>query len=172
MGRPKRLVAKEIRWIYDTVTTKNPLPFKLPFALWTRAQIRTVIAQHFLIKISLVSAGRLLAQLWLTCRRLLFRAYQQDISLVERWLKEEYPKIRLQTKREEVEIFFENESDVRSGFHSGTTWAPKEESPVVTVTGQRFSVYMMSAVSPRGEPRFMIVRGGWVQPCSSTFSSV
>ena len=88
-----------------------------------------------------------------------------------RWRKEEYPKIHLQTKREEAEIFFGTESGVRSDFHSGTTSAPKGESPVVRVTGQRFSVNMMYAVSPRGELRFMIVRGGWVPPYSSTFSS-
>ena len=75
MGRPKRLAAKRIRWNYDTVTTRNPLQFKLPFALWTRAQIQTLIAQRFAVKLSLVSVGRLLAQLGLTCQRPLFRAY-------------------------------------------------------------------------------------------------
>jgi hypothetical protein len=154
MRRSKRLAAKQIRWIYATVTTKNPLQFKLPFALWTRAQIRTLIAQRFSIKLSLVSAGSLLAKLGLTCQRPLFRAYQQDSSLVDGWLKKEHPKSRLQTKRGKAEIFFRDESGLRSDFHSGTTWAPKGETPVVRVTGQRFSLNMMSAVSPRGELRF------------------
>lgn len=160
MGRPKRLAAKQIRWIYDTVTTKNPLQFKLPFALWTRAQIRALIVQRYSVKLSLVSVGRLLAQLGLTCQRPLFRAYQQDRSLVERWLKEEFPKIRTRAKREKAEIFFEDESGVRSDFHSGTTWAPKGQTPVVRATGQRFSLNMISAISARGELRFMVVRGG------------
>ena len=160
MGRPKRLQGKEIRWIYHAVTMRNPLQFKLPFALWTRAQIRTLIAQRFSVKLSLVSVGRLLAQLGLTCQRPLFRAYQQDRSLVERWLKEEFPQIRARAKRENAEIFFEDESGVRSDFHSGTTWAPKGRTPVVRVTGQRFSLNMISAVSPRGALRFMVVRGG------------
>src|SRR5487761_1466678 len=54
MGRPKRLEAKQIRWIYNAVTMKDPLQFKLPFALWTRAQIRTLIAQRFSVRLSLV----------------------------------------------------------------------------------------------------------------------
>ena len=87
MGRPKRLDAKEIRWVYDTVTLKSPLQMKLPFALWTRAQIRSLIQRKFGVKLSSVSVGRLLAQLGLTCQKPLFRAYQQDASLVERWLK-------------------------------------------------------------------------------------
>src|SRR5208337_2104236 len=31
--------------------------------------------------------------------------------------------------------------------------------PVVRVTGQRFSLNMISAISPRGEVRFMVVKG-------------
>lgn len=160
MGRPKRLDAKKIRWVYDTVTLKNPLQMKLPFALWTRAQIRSLIQRKFGVKLSLVSVGRLLAQLGLSCQKPLFRAYQQDASLVARWLKEEYPKIQAEARREKAEIFCEDESGVRSDFHSGTTWAKKGETPVVRVTGPRFSLNMISAVSPRGELRFMVARGG------------
>ncbi len=48
------------------MTTKNPLQFKLTFALWTWAQIRAIIAQRFSVNLShlsLVSVGRLLARL-------------------------------------------------------------------------------------------------------------
>jgi hypothetical protein len=31
-GAPKKLDAKQIMWIYDTVAMKNPLQVKLPFA--------------------------------------------------------------------------------------------------------------------------------------------
>lgn len=159
-GRPKRLKGKQIRWIYETVTLKNPLQLKLPYALWTREQIRTLILRQFAVKLSVVSVGRLLAQLGLSCQKPLFRAYQQNQSLVEQWLKKEYPKIHAQAKREKAEIFFEDESGVRSDFHSGTTWAPKGKTPVVRVTGQRFSLNMISAVSAKGALRFMVVRGG------------
>jgi transposase len=108
----------------------------------------------------LTSIGRLLAQLGLTCQKPLFRAYQQNPSLVEQWLNKEYPRIRAMAKREGAEIFFEDESGVRSDFHSGTTWAPRGKTPVVRVTGQRFSLNMISAISPKGSLRFMVVRGG------------
>jgi transposase len=159
-GRPKRLAGSQIQWIYNTVTMKSPLQLKLPFALWTRSQIGTVIYRKYGIRLSLTSIGRLLAQLGLTCQKPLFRAYQQNPSLVEQWLKSEYPRIRATAKREGAEIFFEDESGVRSDFHSGTTWAPKGKTPVVRVTGQRFSLNMISAISPKGSLRFMVVRGG------------
>ena len=140
-GRPNRLSGRQIQWIYNTVTMKSPLQLKLPFALWTRSQIRVVIYRKFKIRLSLTSIGRLLAQLGLTCQKPLFRAYQQDASLVEQWLKSEYPRIRTMAKREAAEIFFEDESGVRSDFHSGTTWAPRGKTPVVRVTGQRTLVH-------------------------------
>jgi transposase len=159
-GRPKKLNGQQIRWLYRTVTSKNPLQLKLPFALWTRGQIQSLLVREYRVKLSLASIGRLLAQLGLSCQKPLFRAYQQNPALVQQWLNSEYPRIVRQAKREKAEIFFEDESGVRSDFHSGTTWAVKGETPVVRVTGQRFSLNMISAISPRGALRFMVVRGG------------
>ena len=96
MGRPKRLNGKQIRWLYNTITQKNPLQLQLPFALWTRPQMRTLITRKFGVTLSLASIGRLLAQLGLTCEKPLFRAYQQNPALVEAWLE---PNTRRSTLR-------------------------------------------------------------------------
>lgn len=155
-GRPKKLSASQMRWIYQTVTSKNPLQLKFPFALWTRSMVRTLLWKKYRIRLSLSSVGRLLSQLGLTCQKPLVKALQQNPSLVEQWIKQTYPKIRAQAKREGAEIFFEDESGVRSDFHSGTTWAIKGQTPVVRSTGQRFRFNMISAVSPKGALRFMV----------------
>lgn len=159
-GRARRLTGRDVRWIYRTVTGKNPLQLGFAFALWTRAMIRALILKHCGVRLSLTSVGRLLAQLGLSCQRPLWRAYQQDRSRVERWLEHEYPRIRALAKREKAEIFFEDESGVRSDFHAGSTWAVKGRTPIVRVTGQRFSLNMISAISARGALRFMVVKGG------------
>jgi len=158
-GRPPRLSGPQIKWIYNTVTLKNPLQLKFPYALWTRGMIKVLIRRKFGIRLSTNTVGRLLAKLGLSCQRPLYRAYQQNPGLVDTWLKQEYPKIKALAKKLTAEVFFEDEAGIRSDYHSGTTWAPKGQTPVVMSTGARFGLNMISAISPRGQLRFMVVEG-------------
>lgn len=155
-GRPHKLKGWQIRWIYQTVTLKDPLQLRFPFALWTRGIIRTLIWRKYRVRLSLASVGRLLAQLGLSCQRPLSKTFEQNPALSKQWVSREYPRIRAWAKREGAEIFFGDESGVRSDFHAGTTWAPRGKTPVVYQSGQRFSLNMISAITARGELRFMV----------------
>lgn len=158
-GRPPKLTAKMLAWIYETVTTKDPRQLRFPFALWTSIMVAELIWRQFGIRLSRASVCRLLGQLGLSPQRPLWRAFQKDSELVEKWVKEEYPKIRALAHSHGADIFFGDESGLRSDFHSGRTWALRGQTPIVSTTGARFGCNMISAISPRGAMRFMTVEG-------------
>ena len=157
-GRPKRLTGAQLKWIYNTVTTKNPMQLRFPFALWTRAMIRALIQRKYGVKLSVISVGRLLAQMGLSCQKPLSRAFEQDATLVKRWIERDFPKLRALAKKERAVVFFSDESGVRSDFHAGTTSGIRGKTPVVRHTGKRFHLNMLSAISAKGELRFMTSR--------------
>jgi len=102
----------------------------------------------------------LLAQLGLTCQKPLWRAYQQDGSRVEQWLKSEYPRIRALAKRKSGR-FTSKMSPGCARTSTAKHLGGRGQTPVVRVTGQRFSLNMISAISPRGALRFMVVKAAW-----------
>jgi len=158
-GRPPLLLPKQLRKLYLAIANEDPRQYKFPFALWTVTIIREVILKVFKVRMSEVSVWRTLKKLGLTPQRPLRRAYQQNPEAVKRFIKEEYPEIRNQAKRYGAMIYWGDEAAIRSDYHSGTTWAPKGKTPIVKTTGARFSVNMISAVSSRGELRFMVTEG-------------
>lgn len=159
LGRPLTLNGPQLRWIYKTITSKNPVQLQFPYALWTREMVRELIENKYGIKISAVSVGRLLKKLGLSCQKPLMRAFQQDPVVTQEWVDKVYPEIKKEAKKEKAEIFFGDEAGVRSDYHGGTTWGVKGQTPIIRTTGARFSLNMLSAVSAKGGMRFMTHKG-------------
>jgi transposase len=156
-GAPPKLDAKQMQRLARIVRTKDPLQMNFEFALWTLAIIRELIRREFSVALSEVSVGRMMKRLGFTPQRPLYRAWQQNAALVETWREKEFPAIAARAKHERAMIFFADESGIRSDYHSGTTWAPKGQTPIVKSTGRRYGMNMLSAVNALGHFRFMVV---------------
>lgn len=158
-GPASRLSPTQMSQLYAIITGCDPRQLQFDFGLWTRKIIRDLIRREFGVKFSEVQIGRLLKKLGLSAQRPLYRAYQRDPERVEEWKKVVYPKIRKLALEEGTSIFFEDEAGLRTDHHAGTTWSPVGQTPVVVKTGERKSISMVSAISPRGELRFRVQEG-------------
>lgn len=160
-GRPTTLTDREMLELRAIIIGVDPRQLSFGLALWTRGMVAELIWQRFKVKLSSVTVGRILKKLGMSPQRPLYRAYQQDPEKVEKWKKETYPEIRKKASERNAMIFFADEASVRTDFHSGTTWAPVGQTPVVEKTGKKDSIMMVSAISPRGELRFHIHEGSF-----------
>lgn len=157
-GEKRSLSAEQAAVIAELVRDRCPDQLKLPFYLWTRAAVAKLIEERFGIVISEKTAGRYLKEWGFTPQKPARRAYQQDPEAVERWLKEEYPAIQAEAKREGAQIQWLDQSGMRSDHTVGTSFSPRGKTPVVKVTGKRFGCSMISAITNQGKLAFMIYR--------------
>jgi transposase len=158
-GAAPKLNGKQMARLRQWIVGRDPRQLQFDYALWTRGIIRDLIEREFGVTYTLQGLGKLLSRLGLSPQRPLVRAYEQDPERVRRWKEEGYPAIRDEAARAGAAVFFADEAGVRTDYHSGTTWGEVGRTPIVKGTGNRKSVNMISAVSPRGKLYFKLLDG-------------
>jgi transposase len=134
------------RWILG----KDPRQHGFDFGLWTRRIVQQLILEKMKVELCLTSVGKLLARMNITPQKPLRRAYERDPQAVALWLAETYPQLKRRAKREGAMIFFLDEAGFQSDPPLGRTYGLKGCTPVVTTSGQRQSINVISAVNARG----------------------
>jgi transposase len=159
-GRPRSLTQRQEQQVFRWINGRDPRQYGLDFGLWTRSLVAHLIEQKFAIRLGLTAIGELLAKLGLTPQKPLQRAYQRDPEAIERWRREEYPRIAKQARRAGGEVYFWDESGFRADTVHGKTWGKKGQTPVVQRPGQRQSISAASAVNARGGFWHCTYKGG------------
>jgi len=154
-GRPRKFPERYADALRELIKS-DPRQLDFHDALWTREMIRELIASEFGVEVSVRSVSNILQRLGITVQRPRLKAYEQDPQAVKQWLEETWPAIQREAKAAKAVMYFGDESSIRSDYHRGTTWGIRGQTPVVKKTGRRFSVNLISALSPRGELRFMV----------------
>jgi len=158
-GDGRRLTKAQEAHVRKLITDKAPDQLKLDYALWTRKAVMELIEQETGIRMPIRTVGEYLKRWGFTPQKPVKRAYEQNPKAVRRWLDEEYPQIKAQAKRENAEIYWGDETGVRSDSHHERGYAPKGKPPVIRLNARRDSMNMISAVNNQGKVRFRIFEG-------------
>lgn len=163
LGRPSHpaLEETEAALITDLVSGHPPDELGLPFHLWTREAVGQLIKQECGVSRSVWTVGRYLRSWGMTPQKPVRRAFEQDPKAVRRWLKEEYPKVETEAKREGAEIHWGDEVGMRSDHQAGQAWGKRDQTPVVAGTGKRFRGNAILSLSNQGTLRFRVFHGSF-----------
>jgi transposase len=162
-GRPKvsgrALTLLQERQVQEWVCRRCPDQLQLPFALWTRKAIQMLIAKRYGVKLSIRAVGDYLSRWGYTPQKPIRRAYERDDAKVKEWLQREYPRIKSRAKREKAEVYWGDETGLRSDESRHRGYAPRGRTPLIRVPARRKSLSLISAITNQGKVRFMIYPG-------------
>jgi Winged helix-turn helix/DDE superfamily endonuclease len=126
--------------------------------------VRELIWQRFGVRLAVRTMGTYLARWGFTAQKPLRRAYEQDPAAVRRWLRRDCPAIAARAKAEGGTIFWGDETGLRSDDVRGRSDAPRGRTPEVRGNHQRAGLGLISAVTNKGELRWMVLDGALKAP--------
>jgi transposase len=163
-GTGRLLDTRQGATVRELVCRHTPDQLGLPFALWSRAAVRALIEQRCGVWLAVRTMGKYLARWGFTAQKPLRRAYEQSPAAVRRWLRRDYPAIVARAKREKGIIFWGDETGLRADDVRGRSYAPRGRTPVVRPCHKRASVGLISALTNKGELRWMVLDGAIKAP--------
>jgi transposase len=163
-GTGRFLDAAQEAEVRDLIRRYTPDELDLPFALWSRAAVQELVLRRCGVRLAVRSMGTYLARWGFTAQRPLRRAYEQDPAAVRRWLRRDYPAIVARAKRAGGVVFWGDETGLRSDDVRGRGYAPRGRTPLVRVCHRRAGLSLLSAVTNKGELRWMVVDGAVKAP--------
>jgi transposase len=163
-GTGRFLTAAQEAEVRRLIRRHTPDELGLPSALWSRAAVRALVEQRCGVRLAVRTIGTYLARWDFTPQKPLRRAYEQRPAEVRRWLRQEYPAIVAQARREGGTIYWGDETGLRSDDVRGRSYAPRGQTPVVRPNHRRANLGLISAVTNKGELRWMVLDGAIKAP--------
>lgn len=162
-GRPRGsgqlLTDEQQRETQRLISDRMPDQLKLPFALWSRKAVRQLIKERYGVELAERTMTEYLRRWGFSAQKPMRRAMEQRPSEVRRWKEQVYPAIAARAKAEGAEIYWGDETGVRSDDARGRSFAKRGCTPVVRVGSKRHGRSIISAVSARGGMRWMVFKG-------------
>lgn len=118
-----------------------------------------MIRQETGVKVAIRTIGEYLKRWGFTVQKPKKQAYEQRPAEVRQWLDEQYPAIHARAKQENAEIYWGDETGLRSDSQHVRGYAPKGKTPVIRLNAKRESINLISAITNQGKVRFRIFDG-------------
>jgi transposase len=163
-GTGRFLEAEQEAQVRALISRHTPDELGLPFALWSRAAVRELIERHCGVRLAVRTMSTYLARWGFTAQKPLRRASEQSPKAVRRWLRQDYPAIVAQARGEKGTIFWGDETGLRSDDVRGRSFAPRGRTPVVRPCHRRARLGLISALTNKGELRWMVLDGAIKAP--------
>jgi transposase len=158
-GEGRRLKEEQEAAIQRLLIDKTPDQLKMRYALWTRESVRELIKTRYGVNLPIRTVGHYLKRWGMTPQKPQKRAYEQREPEVQAWLKQDYPAIVAQAKRENAEIYWGDETGLRSDCQHERGYALKGHTPVIRLNVNREAINMISALTNQGKVRFRLFEG-------------
>jgi len=155
-GDKKTLNPSQETQIIKRLIDTTPKQLKFKYVLWTREAVKKLIKHEFEVDMPISTVGKYLQRWEFTSQVPIKRAYERNDKAVQAWLKDTYPQIEKQSKEENAEIQWADETACVSLPSIIKGYAPKGKTPVMEHTAKRFKINMISSITNRGKLRFMV----------------
>jgi transposase len=155
-GDKKTLSPSQEAQIIKRLIDTTPKQLKFKYVLWTREAVKKLIKHDYDIEMPISTVGKYLQRWEFTSQVPIKRAYERNDKAVQTWLEDTYPQIEKQSKEENAEIQWADETACVSLPSIIKGYAPKGKTPVMEHTAKRFKINMISSITNRGKLRFMI----------------
>ena len=155
-GAKKTLSPSQEAQIIKRLIDTTPKQLKFKYVLWTREAVKKLIKHDYDIEMPISTVGKYLQRWEFTSQVPIKRAYERNDKAVQTWLEDTYPQIEKQSKEENAEIQWADETACVSLPSIIKGYAPKGKTPVMEHTAKRFKINMISSITNRGKLRFMI----------------
>ena len=126
--------------------------------------MRELIRRRCGVELAVRTVGKYLARWGFTAPKPIRRAWEQEPAAVRRWLRRDHPATAARAKAEGGAVFRGDETGLRSDDVRGRSYAPRGRTPEVRVNHKRAGLGLISAVTNKGELRWMVLDGAVKAP--------
>lgn len=169
LGERRSLSVDQEERIRRLIIDRRPEQVKMDFALWTRVAVQRLILQECKVNMPIRTVGEYLKRWGFTPQRPIKFASERKSAKVKEWLDEKYPEIQDRAVKQKATIYWGDETGLRTGDVRGREYAPRGQSPVVSVPARYENLSMVSAITNKGKVHWMIVDGAVNADCFTEF---